>query len=70
MKVEEHPIDEINRRATDVLVRELGVADTLRFLTQFGGGVGNYTEERAAWLDQLSVAQIADEIRAMRRAAK
>lgn len=36
----------VNENATNILVREMGVVDTIRFLNQFSVGYGNYTEER------------------------
>jgi hypothetical protein len=39
---------ELNRKAFDILQRELGLPDTLRFVSQLGLGAGNYTEERRA----------------------
>jgi hypothetical protein len=37
---------ELRRRGIEVLVRELGYADAMRFLQQFGTGRGDYTVER------------------------
>jgi hypothetical protein len=41
-------LPELNRKAFDILQRELGLPDTLRFFSQLGLGAGNYTEERRA----------------------
>ncbi len=41
---------ELRRRGIEVLVRELGYADAMRFLQQFGNGRGDYTADR----DRLS----------------
>ncbi|MFN0315906.1 MAG: hypothetical protein ACKVQA_12820, partial [Burkholderiales bacterium] len=60
------PLAEINRQATDVLVREMGIADALRFLNQFGSGSGDYTKERGQWIDDMSLKQITGEIKAKR----
>lgn len=46
MTVELKPLSEVTDEALRLLSRELGVADTLRFLGQFTTGHGNYTEER------------------------
>jgi hypothetical protein len=67
MNAEIRPLAEISQRATDILVREMGVVDTLRFLSQFGFGSGDYTAERGRWLDGLSLPQITEEIKARRR---
>ena len=45
----------------------MGVVAALRFLNQFRAG--NYTSERGQWLDELSLNQIAAEIKGRRRKA-
>jgi hypothetical protein len=66
MSVELRPLSELNQHATAILVREIGLVDTLRFLSQFSAGSGNYTKERGQWLDELSLKQITSEIKARR----
>jgi hypothetical protein len=66
MSVEISPLSEINRQATAILVREIGIVDTLRFLSQFSTGSGNYTQERDQWVGNLSLEQITSEIKAKR----
>ncbi|GAB6060373.1 hypothetical protein [Desulfonatronum parangueonense] len=56
-------INQINSRATSVLIKHMGVADTLRFLSQFRTGSGDYTAERKHFFEGVSVRQLADEIR-------
>jgi hypothetical protein len=46
---------ELNRKAFDILQRELGLPDTLRFFSQLGLGAGNYTEERRALFAGLTL---------------
>jgi hypothetical protein len=46
MSVKIQPLDKLNEEAFHLLTRELGVANTARFLRQFTTGSGNYTEER------------------------
>jgi len=46
MKIEKKPLAEITTRAIEVLSKELGPADTLRFMNQFTKGHGDYTSER------------------------
>ena len=67
MSIEIRPLSEINQQATEVLVREMGVVDALRFLSQFSSGLGDYTQERERWLDDLSLEQITSEIKAKRK---
>jgi hypothetical protein len=64
MSIELRPLSELNQHATTILVREIGLVDTLRFLSQFSAGSGDYTKERGQWLDELSLKQITLEIKA------
>lgn len=57
------PLAEVTQRAIAVLVRELGAADTARFLHQFGVGYGDYTKEREALFGHLSVDAIIEKSR-------
>src|SRR5215217_2784262 len=57
------PLAEVTRRAIEVLARELGPADTARFINQFSTGSGDYTADRAGLLGNLTLAEIAAEIR-------
>jgi len=66
MSIELRPLSELNQHATAILVREIGLVETLRFLSQFSAGSGNYTKERGQWLDELSLKQITLEIKARR----
>lgn len=66
MSVEIRPLSEINQQAAAILAREMGIADALRFLSQFSSGSGDYTKERDQWLGDLSLEQIASEIKAKR----
>jgi hypothetical protein len=66
MKAKIRPLAEINREAEAILIREMGIVSTMRFLAQFHAGSGDYTKERGKWLDCLSLEQIASEIKARR----
>lgn len=61
------PIADVDRRAREILARDLGIVDALRFLGQFRAGSGDYTAERGAWLDDLSLDTIVSEIKGRRR---
>lgn len=63
MNTEAKPISEISRRATNVLFKELGVVDTIRFLNQFSVGQGDYTKEREEWLGSLSIDDAISQIK-------
>ncbi len=61
------PISDVNQRATDTLIKEIGVVDTIRFLNQFRAGTGNYTKERYRLFQGMSVKDIATEIKEQRK---
>jgi hypothetical protein len=48
------PLNEINQQATQVLYREVGIVNTVRFFNQFTIGYGNYTEERRILVENLT----------------
>lgn len=61
------PLAEVSQQAREILIREMGVVDTLRFFSQFRSGGGDYTKERGQWLDDLSLDEIVSEIKATKR---
>lgn len=61
------PLAQVSQQAQEILIRELGVVDTIRFLGQFRTGGGDYTKGRSQWLDDLSLDEIVSEIKAKRR---
>ena len=40
------PLAEVSEEATAILIREMGVVDALRFLSQMRLGSGDYTKDR------------------------
>jgi hypothetical protein len=67
MNVNIQPLSELTNRATNALVKELGAVDTLRFLSQFRAGSGNYTAEREQLFKGESVQSIVANIKAKRK---
>lgn len=61
-------LEELTAQAMDLLRRELGVANTLRFLRQFVTVTGDYTRERDALIGHLSVEEIFAEARRLQEA--
>lgn len=57
------PIEEITQEAIRLLSRELGVADTMRFLSQFITRSGDYTKDRHALLGDPTVEELFAEAR-------
>jgi len=58
MNVQTKPLSEITRQAIDLLSKEMGIVDTVRFLNQFTTGYGNYTEERKSLFTDLTLDDI------------
>jgi hypothetical protein len=52
----------IREKGFAALTRELGAADTVRFLRQFDGGHGDYTRDRDALSPNETVSSIAARI--------
>ena len=58
MNVQVKPLAEITQHAIEILYRELGVVETVRFLSQFTTEYGNYTEERESLFGELTLDQV------------
>ena len=52
---------ELRRRWLEVLVRELGYADAMRFLLQYESGQGDYTRDRRQFLPSWTVEELVRE---------
>ena len=61
-----YTISEVNRRAKDALIKEVGIVDTIRFLNQFRPGNGNYTVERENLFRDMTAQEIIAEIKSRR----
>jgi hypothetical protein len=66
---EMRPLIEINLQAINLLYKELGVVDAVRFLKQFTQGYGNYTQEREVLFANKSLDEIVSEIEKRRKPA-
>lgn len=64
------PLIEINQQAINLLYKELGVVDAVRFLKQFTQGYGNYTQEREVLFAKKSLDEIVGEIEKRRKTAQ
>lgn len=58
MNIQAKPLSEITRHAIDLLSKDMGIVDTVRFLNQFTTGYGDYTEEREALFQDLTLDEI------------
>lgn len=66
MNVQAKPLSEITRHAIDLLSKEMGIVDTVRFLNQFTTGYGNYTEERENLFKDLTLEEILATVKKQR----
>ena len=66
MTTEIRPLDKINEEALRLLTKELGVANTARFIQQFTTGAGNYTEERKELLKDWTLDDVLEETKRRR----
>ena len=66
MTVMTRPLAEITQEAIGILCREMGIVNTIRFVNQFIIGYGDYTEEREALFEDMSLDEIIAEIRRTR----
>lgn len=67
MTIRARPLYEISRAGHAALVRELGVVDALRFLSQYTSGSGDYTAERDSWLGEDSLEDLFKEVEGVDR---
>jgi hypothetical protein len=67
MPIQARSLAELTQSAIHLLAREMGVANTMRFLHQFGLGSGDYTRERRELFDDLSLEEILAEIEAAKQ---
>jgi hypothetical protein len=73
MSVKKRTLAEVRLAGLEILAKELGPADYLRFLQQFEPGYGDYTSERHGWLDEVdgaAVVQMIEQRRARAQEAK
>ncbi len=59
--------EDIRREGLNALEERLGRAGMLRFLQQFDRGRGDYAQERHAWVDSLTLADVKAELKALRK---
>jgi len=58
---------ELTREAIQLLYKEMGDVNTIRFINQFHAGYGNYTEERDRLFNNMTVDDIVAEIEHARK---
>lgn len=67
MTTRSRSLNDIRDAGISVLTRELGAADTIRFLQQFSSGSGDYTRERKDLLRGVTMDELAAGLDWMKR---
>lgn len=62
------PLAEITHRALRLLIQDMGVVNTARFISQYTHGFGDYTKEREELFKEATVDDIVKAIRQMKDA--
>jgi len=62
MPVKTMTLEQVRIAGYQVLTRELGPVNLVRFLQQFETGYGDYTQERHQWLDRYTIEEVTQEI--------
>ena len=70
MTVQEKALSEITKEALEVLSKEIGIANTIRFINQFTMGYGDYTQEREQIFKDMTLDEILNEIKKVRNQSK
>ena len=61
--LESKPLNQLTQEAIQILYREIGVVNTVRFLNQFTVGYGDYTTEREELFADLTFDNIVADIK-------
>ncbi len=64
--IQRQSLNEISLEAIHILCHQLGIVNTLRFLSQFTTGFGNYTEERKELFKDVTLDEIVADIKQAR----
>jgi len=59
--------NEIRKEGIEILSRELGPIEMVKFLQQYDLGEGDYTKERHKWLQQDTVKDIKEDLRKLKK---
>ena len=70
MNTAKRSISEINRQATHILFKEMGVVETIRFLNQFSVSRGDDTKDRSKWLDKITMDDAIAQIKSGKKSAQ
>jgi len=64
MRLQPQPLNDITKQAIEVLCRQIGLVNTMRFINQFT--TSNYTEEREQLFADMTLDEVISEIEEMR----
>ena len=67
MTIPMKPLVEVTRQAIEILYRELGPVDAMRFIGQFTNGSGDYTADRDKLFGQAKLEDLIAGIKAMNK---
>lgn len=70
MMIETKPLTQITQEAIQILYREIGVVNTVRFLNQFTTGFGDYTAERDLLFADVQLDDVIADIKRERQQAQ
>ena len=60
-------MNSIRKLGIDALTEKLGPIGMIEFMRQFDSGYGDYTKERHTWLDNLTIEDINNEIKTIKK---
>ncbi len=66
MITDSRPLAEITQTALRVLYKEIGIVNTVRFISQFTTGYGDYTQEREQLFADMTLDDIVSAIKQKR----
>lgn len=61
------PLAELTTIALRILIQEMGVVNTARFINQYTNGFGDYTKERDELFKDLTVDDIVQAVREQKK---
>ena len=65
--IETRPLAEITHLAFKTLYKEIGIVNTVRFISQFTTGYGDYTQEREQLFADMTLKDWVAEIKRMQK---
>jgi hypothetical protein len=57
------PLEDVRKRGYQILSKELGAFDFIRFIQQSSSGYGDYTKDKSKILSEISIDEIYNKIK-------